>query len=80
MTNMKTVSVTEFKAHCLELLNLVHRTRQPLLLTKRGKPTAMVGPAPSDSGNTWVPGQFKDKGKIKGVLLEPFEDRREATP
>ena len=42
MTTMQTVSVTEFKADCLEFLNQVAKTGQPVLLTKRGKPTAMI--------------------------------------
>lgn len=38
------LSVTEFKARCLELLEVVHRTHETLIITKRGKPIAQVGP------------------------------------
>jgi len=31
------ITVTEFKAKCLALIELVHRTGEPLVITKRGK-------------------------------------------
>lgn len=42
---MKAIAVTEFKAHCLSLLEAVARTGEPLLVTKRGKPLARVLPS-----------------------------------
>ena len=42
---MKSVAVSEFKAHCLSLLEDVARTGEPLLVTKRGKPLARVSPS-----------------------------------
>jgi prevent-host-death family protein len=42
---MKSVAVSEFKAHCLSLLEDVARTGEPLLVTKRGKPLARVNPS-----------------------------------
>ena len=48
----KTIPAGHFKAHCLALLDKVARTRQPLIVTKRGKPVAKVVPtelgAPGD--------------------------------
>lgn len=75
---MQTVSVTEFKAHCLEFLNRVSKTGQPLLLTKRGKPTAMISPPPAPEPKRWIPGQFVGTGKIVGDLIEPFDEPWEA--
>jgi len=74
MTTMKSIPVSEFKAHCLELLNQVAKTGQPMILTKRGKPTAMVCLPPVDEGHTWLLGQFKDKGEIVGDILLPFDE------
>ena len=45
---MKSVAVSEFKAHCLSLLDDVARTGEPILVTKRGKPLARITP----SGNS----------------------------
>ncbi len=75
---MKTVSVTEFKAHCLEFLNQVDKTGQPLLLTKRGRPTAMVSPPPPPKTKRWEPGQFADKMKLVGDVVAPYDEDWEA--
>jgi prevent-host-death family protein len=37
-----TVTVTEFKAKCLRLIDQVHKYGQPLTITKHGKPIARV--------------------------------------
>jgi len=39
---MKSIAVSEFKSHCLSLLEDVARTGEPILVTKRGKPLARV--------------------------------------
>jgi prevent-host-death family protein len=74
---MKTVSVTEFKAHCLEFLNQVAKTGQALLLTKRGRPTAMVTPPPPPKTKRWVPGQFADRMQIVEDVVPPFDEKWE---
>jgi prevent-host-death family protein len=40
----RTVAASEFKAKCLALLDEVAARRQPLVVTKRGKPVARVVP------------------------------------
>jgi prevent-host-death family protein len=42
---MKTMLVSEFKAKCLAALKEVQRTREPMLITLRGRPLAIVRPA-----------------------------------
>ena len=39
-----TAAVTDFKAHALQVLGEVARTREPVLITKRGRPLAEVVP------------------------------------
>ena len=39
---MKTVSATEFKAKCLQLLDEVQRTGEDLVISNRSKPVARV--------------------------------------
>jgi prevent-host-death family protein len=39
---MKSITLTEFKAHCHALLEHVARTGEPVVITKRGKPLARV--------------------------------------
>ncbi len=43
---MKEISVTEFKAHCTQILREVADT--PYTVTKRGKPIAVITPAKED--------------------------------
>jgi prevent-host-death family protein len=39
---MRTISATEFKAKCLQLLDEVRQTGEELVISKRGKPVARV--------------------------------------
>ncbi len=39
---MKTITATEFKAKCLQLLDEVQRSGEDLVISKRGKPVARV--------------------------------------
>ncbi len=50
---MKSIAITEFKAHCLSLLEDIARTGEPLLVTKHGRPIARV--VPSVSASTLYP-------------------------
>jgi prevent-host-death family protein len=40
----KTITATRFKAECLALLDGVAEAGESLVITKRGKPVAVVGP------------------------------------
>jgi prevent-host-death family protein len=42
----KQMQISTFKATCIEALRDVERTSQPLVITVRGKPIAVVGPPP----------------------------------
>ena len=57
---MKTVSITEFKAHCLRLVDELQRTREPIEITKRGKKVAIVSPPGTRQDIDWTPGAFRD--------------------
>lgn len=39
---MKTIAAGKFKAHCLSMIEEVNATREPVLITKRGKPMAKL--------------------------------------
>lgn len=79
------VSVSYFKAHCLEMLNNVHAGKYELLLTKRNKPYAKVTPE-SDlqtreerlKANNYYCGILEGTVHIHGDLLEPMDDDWEA--
>ncbi len=43
------VSATDFKARCLALLDEMERDGQPITITRRGHPVAVLSPAPRDA-------------------------------
>lgn len=65
----KSIPAGEFRAHCLALLDKVARTRQPLIVTKQGKPVAKVVP-------TEAPKPRKLLGSVKfhGNAVDPIID------
>jgi prevent-host-death family protein len=62
---MKTVAATQFKAHCLELLERVGP--EGIVITKHGKPVAKLIPIRVDSSA--LIGSLAGKIKIKGSIL-----------
>jgi prevent-host-death family protein len=42
--HMKTMAISEFKAHALKVLNEVAKSQETIVITKRGKPLAQVAP------------------------------------
>jgi prevent-host-death family protein len=40
----RTMTAAEFKAKCLELMDRVAATGEPIVVTKRGKPVAQLAP------------------------------------
>jgi antitoxin (DNA-binding transcriptional repressor) of toxin-antitoxin stability system len=63
---MKRVPVTEFKSHCLRLLEEARATGEPLEILKRGRLLATVLPAPTRE--SYQPGMFKDVVQIVGDI------------
>ena len=54
---MKTMATSEFKAHCLQVLGRVARTKKPVVVTKRGKPLVEV-----------IPFRHNDESPVPGKL------------
>ena len=73
---MKTITATEFKARCLAVLDEVHSTREPMLITKRGKPVARLMPAGKPAKFI---GRLKGKIKIIGDITSPIVPPEEWT-
>jgi len=70
---MKTMGAGEFKARCLKVMDQVHKTRQPVIITKRGKPVAKLVPAGKDGDNIFgcLKGVVKIVGDIESPLVPP---------
>lgn len=58
---MKTIAATDFKAHCLALLEEVRKTRQPLVVTRHGRPVAEISP--------YVEKKSAKENPLKGSIL-----------
>jgi prevent-host-death family protein len=69
---MKEIGAAAFKARCLTLLEDVRSTRQPLTITKRGKPMARL--VPVDDGKDDFIGHLAGVFKIVGDIESPTED------
>ena len=50
---MTVVTATQFKTHCLSLMERVRKTRKPVLITKRGRAVAQLVPPPEEDAKPW---------------------------
>ena len=67
--SMKTIGVTQFRRECLRLIDEMCLDRQPVTITKRGKPVAVLNPIEPAPTRTLV-------GIMAGSVLrydDPFE-------
>ncbi len=66
------IAISEFKATCLKILEQVKTTGEPILVTKRGEPIALVSPPPPpEKPSSWL-GMFQDDGEITGDIVSPI--------
>ena len=68
---MKKIAAAEFKARCLTLMDDVRSTREPIIITKRGKPVAKLVPA--DAPEREFIGRLKGIIKVVGDIESPIE-------
>jgi len=66
---MKTIAAGQFKARCLRLMDEVRTTREPVLITKKGRPVAKLVPAESQPEDIF--GCLRDDIKIVGDIESP---------
>ena len=69
MKPLKSITVIEFKGRCRELIEQVRRTRQPLLITHRGKPLAQILPYTSKKMRGKKARRIKPSNPLKGSIL-----------
>ena len=69
---MKMMPAGQFKARCLKVMDDVQSTREPVVITKKGRPVAKLVPAeePSDG----FLGRLSGTMKIVGDITQPLED------
>jgi prevent-host-death family protein len=67
---MRTVQASQFKAHCLALMDEVAASGQPLLITKHGKPIAELKPHRPPRAKSLI-GLDKERITILGDIVAP---------
>jgi prevent-host-death family protein len=68
---MKEVAISEFKAKCLGMIEEVRKTRQPIRVTRFGKPVAeIVPPKPEERPKSWL-GCMAGTAEILGDIVGP---------
>lgn len=67
---MKTMAAGAFKARCLRVMEEVRKRRQPVLITKRGKPVAKLVPV-DEERSTSVFGSMRGKIEVHGDIVAP---------
>ena len=74
---MEDIAISKFKATCLAVLEKVRRTRQPILVTRFGKPVAeVIPPRLPARPASWL-GALKDTGRIESDIVSPAIDEHE---
>ncbi len=71
----RTISAAEFKTNCLALLDEVGRSRETLIVTKRGRPVAQVVALDDDTERRPMLGSVRCIGDI----VVPIDDSWEAS-
>lgn len=71
------ISAGEFKAKCLKLMDNVARTREPLTITKHGKPVVMMVPVmPKPDAPLF--GYMANTATVRGDIVAPLDVEWEA--
>ena len=72
---MRTMGAAKFKANCLAVMDEVQSKREPVLLTKNGKPVAKLVPAEEESDPLAIfrTGSFRSNGDLIKPIVGPEE-------
>jgi prevent-host-death family protein len=68
---MKTIAAGKFKATCLAVMDEVQAKREPVVITKNGKPVAKLVPIVTEDGDPLF-GFYKGKLEIPGDVISPI--------
>jgi prevent-host-death family protein len=67
---MREIAVSKFKATCLGVLEDVRKTRQPIRVTRFGRPVAEIVPIAVAPKAAWL-GCMKDEMEVAGDIVAP---------
>lgn len=72
----RSVPAGEFKARCLQIMDEVAKTGEPVVVTKRGKPVVRVAPIGRKPGELF--GALRGSLEIVGDVIAPTGERWKA--
>ena len=75
-TGMKTIKASVFKARCLQLMDEVAQSGEPLVITKNGKPVSRLVPYRPKPSTLF--GAMKGTVTIQGDIVSPLHEDWEA--
>ena len=65
------IPAAQFKAECLKLMDQVEKTREPIVITKHGRPVAQLAPVSAAPKSLF--GYMKDTLRITGDVSAPID-------
>ncbi len=68
---MKTMNITNFKAHALKVINLVFQNHENVIIKKKGKPVAEIIPY-KKLNNKNMPGKLAETKKKEKDIISPL--------
>lgn len=68
---MQVMGISEFKAHALNVLDQVAKSKNPVIVTKRGKPLAQILPYQADQVDH-RPGKLADTLVFEKDIVSPL--------
>ena len=74
---MEEIAVSKFKATCLAVIENVRKTRQPIRITRFGKPVAEVVPPSVPARPAGWLGCMAGSGKILGDIISPTTEEED---
>jgi len=70
------IAISQFKSHCLEIIEKLQTNGQSVIITKRDKAVAKV--LPIDNKKVSLFGMLKNKAEIKANILDPIDEKWDA--
>ncbi len=68
---MKTMPISQFKAHALKIIDRISKDQESMIITKRGRPIAQVFPY-EDSEHLVKPGRLADTLVFEEDIVAPL--------
>lgn len=69
---METIKASDFKAKCLQLMDRVSETGEPIVITKHGLPVARLEPVKKPPKSLF--GALKGQIEVTGDIMSPLDE------